>query len=144
MYQTIRKKKLITKNKKKMKKIVFKIGIVALGFLTLQCSTPEPEKQEALRPINYISLGSDAGAQKRSFNGTAEAGNQIELSFRESGIILQTNVSTGEKVKKGDLIARLDNVEARLNFQRSSKEVISAESAMNTSKLFASIFFSLV
>ncbi|MGI9571263.1 MAG: efflux RND transporter periplasmic adaptor subunit, partial [Desulfobulbia bacterium] len=117
-----------------MKKTIFKIGMALLVLLTVQCSTPEAEKEEVLRPINFIKLGNDSGAETRAFNGTATAGNQIELSFRESGIIQKTNVSTGQRVKKGDLIATLDNIEANLNFQRSIKEVISAESAMNTSK----------
>ena len=117
-----------------MKKTLIKINLILLVFVSFQCSKKESEKEEVLRPINFIYVGTDAGAQTRSFNGTAKAGNEIELSFRESGIIQQINVKKGQRVKKGDLIATLDNLEANLNFERAVTEVTSAESAKNTSK----------
>ena len=117
-----------------MKKSLIKINLILLVLLSFQCSKKEEEKEEVLRPINFISVGTDTGAQTRSFTGTAIAGNEIELSFRESGVIQQINVKKGQRVKKGDLIATLDNLESNLNFERAVTEVVSAESAKNTSK----------
>ena len=117
-----------------MKNAFIKFSLVSLVFLFYQCGTKEIEKEEILRPINYMYVGGDDGSQTRSFTATAIAGSEIDLSFRESGIIQKINVSTGQRVKKGDLIASLDNIEANLNYQRAVKEVISAESSMNTSK----------
>ena len=82
-----------------------------------------------------MSVGTESGSEQRSFNGAAKAGNEIELSFRESGVIQQKNVKKGQKVKKGELIATLDNLEANLNFERAVTEVNSTESAKNTQRL---------
>ena len=117
-----------------MKKSFIKINLILLVLLSFQCSKKEEEKKEVLRPINFIHVGTDAGAQTRSFTGTAIAGNEIELSFRESGVIQQINVKKGQRVRKGDLIATLDNLESNLNFERAVTEVASTESAKNTSK----------
>lgn len=117
-----------------MKNSIIKIVLLLAIVLSYQCSKKETAKEEILRPINFMSVGTGVGSQTRSFTGSAKAGNEIELSFRESGVIQQINVKKGQRVKKGDLIATLDNLEANLNFQRALTEVNSAESAMNTSK----------
>ena len=117
-----------------MKNAFMKISLVSLVFFCYQCGTKETEKEEVIRPVNYIIVGGDEGTQTRSYTGVAKAESVIELSFREAGIIQQVNVKKGQRVKKGDLIASLDNLEANLNFQRAVTEVNRAESAMNTSK----------
>ena len=117
-----------------MRNSIAKIFLLSVVILSVQCGKKETEKQEILRPISYMTVGTGSGAQSRSFAGAAKAGNEIELSFRESGVIQRINVKKGQKVKKGDLIATLDNLEANLNFQRAVTEVNSAESAKNTSK----------
>lgn len=117
-----------------MKGIIFNISLALLAVLSVQCGSKESQKEDVLRPVKSIVVETNNAAQIRSFNGTAKAGNEIELSFRESGVIQQINVKKGQKVKKGDLIATLDNLEANLNFERSVTEVNSAESARNTSR----------
>ncbi len=117
-----------------MRNSIAKIFLLSVVILSVQCGKKETEKQEILRPISYMTVGTGSGAQSRSFAGAAKAGNEIELSFRESGVIQRINVKKGQKVKKGDLIATLDNLEANLTFQRAVTEVNSAESAKNTSK----------
>ena len=117
-----------------MKKKLIKVALMLLVLISFQCSKKESEKEEIIRPVNFITVGTDTGAQTRTFTGVAKAGNEIELSFRESGVIQQIRVKKGQRVNKGDLIARLDNIEANLNYERAVTEVASAESAMNTSK----------
>ncbi len=109
--------------------------LLAIPLLLLfQCKNTEEEKAEVLRPVEYMTVGSASADQIREFTGTAKAGNEIELSFRETGVIQRVNVKKGQRVTEGTLIASLDNVEANLNYERALTELRSAESAMNTSK----------
>jgi RND family efflux transporter MFP subunit len=117
-----------------MKNKSIKVILMLLIITSFQCSKKETEKEEIVRPVNFIIVGTDTGAQTRTFTGIAKAGNEIELSFRESGVIQQIKVKKGQRVKKGDLIASLDNLEANLNYERAVTEVSSAESSMHTSK----------
>ncbi|MGI9532605.1 efflux RND transporter periplasmic adaptor subunit, partial [Lutimonas sp.] len=117
-----------------MKNSIIKISLLLAIVLSFQCSKKETAKVEVLRPINFMAVGTGIRVHTKSFTGIAKAGNEIELSFRESGVIEQINVKKGQRVKKGDLIATLDNLEANLNFQRALSEVNGTESAMNTSK----------
>ncbi|WP_223034014.1 efflux RND transporter periplasmic adaptor subunit [Hanstruepera marina] len=99
------------------------------------CGKKEAPKQEVLRPVKYTEV-KYAGADKiRHFSGTAKTEKIINLSFRNTGIIVMLDMKLGQKVKKGDLLAQLDNVQARLNYESSVESKNSAESQMNTAKL---------
>jgi len=109
------------------------IAIAAIAML-LSCKEEVKEKAEVLRPVNYQEVGT-ANAQKiRSFSGVAKAGDEIELSFRSNGIMTTFNAKAGQQVKKGDLIAKLDNVQANLAYEQSVSALNSANSAMKTAK----------
>ncbi len=111
--------------------------IAVLVFATLLSACKDKvvkEKSEVIRPVRY-ELVRKMNAQKvLTFNGVAEAGDKIELSFRSGGILTRLNVKRGQKVKKGDLLARLDNVQANLAYDQSVSALSAAQSAMNTSK----------
>ncbi len=117
-----------------MKPYLSRYIVIALILLFAQCKEKEEAKEEVLRPVKYMTVGAAQADQVREFTGTAKAGNEIELSFRETGVIQRANVKKGQRVTEGTLIASLDNVEANLNYERSLTELSSAESAMNTSK----------
>lgn len=98
------------------------------------CGGKKEIKEEVLRPVRYQVVGTLDAQQIRTFSGIAKAGDKIELSFRSSGIISAINVKVGQAVKKGDLIARLDNIEANLAYEKSASALKAAESSMNTAK----------
>lgn len=98
------------------------------------CGSEEAPKEPVLRPVKYQSVSRADAANQRSFSGVAKAANEVNLSFRSGGIITEINVKKGQTVKKGTLIARLDNVEANLAYEKSISSLNSAESAMNTAK----------
>ncbi len=109
-----------------------------LIFLTVlafsSCKEEEKKKVEVLRPVNYQVVGTSDAQKIRSFSGVAKAGDEIELSFRSTGIITELNVTVGQKVKKGDRISKLDNVQANLAYEQSVSALNSANSAMKTAK----------
>ncbi len=113
-----------------MKYFLLPFALLSL-FLTGSCSSEEEEQSEIIRPVRYIVVGENLTGKSRSFNGTAKAVSETELSFRASGIITEIKVQSGQVVKKGDLIARLDNLEAQLAYEKSLAALKSAESDMN-------------
>nr|WP_299072982.1 efflux RND transporter periplasmic adaptor subunit [uncultured Allomuricauda sp.] len=98
------------------------------------CKKEEKKKEEVLRPVSFQVVGTSDASKVRSFSGTAKASDAIDLSFRSGGIITKVNHWKGAKVKKGDVIARLDNVEANLAYEQSVSALNSANSAMKTAK----------
>lgn len=106
--------------------------IIALAFLS--CQEEKAPSVERLRPVRYEVVNPSGNIEDKSFSGVAKIGNEVELSFRSNGIINLLDIKVGQKVKKGQLLARLDNVQARLAYEQALSSLKSAESNMNTAK----------
>lgn len=107
-----------------------------LGLLVLLgCKDAEVEKKKAPRPVKYAEVAYLGGEKIRTFSGTAQTDKIVQLSFRGSGIITEFNLRLGQQVKKGDLLARLDNVQSRLAYEQAVTQLNTATSQMNTAKL---------
>lgn len=111
----------------------FILGV--LGFMVFSCGEAEKKEEKILRPVKYQKVGFMGAEKLRTFSGTARTDKSINLSFRSSGIITQFDMKLGQKVKKGQLLGRLDNVQARLAHEQVITQLNSAASQMNTSKL---------
>lgn len=112
-----------------------KIFFLTITYLALfSCKEKEVKQVEIIRPIKHITIGSSNNALTRTFSGNVKASNEIELSFRTSGVITTLNAKVGQKIKKGDLIAKLDNVQSNLAYEQTLSSLNSAKSALSTSK----------
>jgi RND family efflux transporter MFP subunit len=92
----------------------------------------EKQKQERFRPVKYQEISYSGVGQVRFFNGTARSDKEINLSFRTSGILTVLNIANGQAVKKGDLLARIDNSEAQLALEQSISTLSSSKASLNT------------
>lgn len=107
---------------------------VILLYVAVGCSSKKEEKTEVLRPVRYIVAGTGENKHVRTFSGFARVGKDVTLSFRASGVLVEKNVSKGEFVNEGELLGRLDNVEAQLAYEKAISELNRAESELNTSE----------
>ena len=118
-----------------MKALTIRFSILLAIGLLFSCGEEKKAPKKFVRPVKYKELGYLGGEKIRTFSGTAQTDKIIGLSFRSSGIITTFDVKLGQKVKKGELLSRLDNVQARLNYENAVASKNSAESQMNTAKL---------
>lgn len=118
-----------------MKNILRSIAILLLSFFFSSCGKEAKPMEKVLRPVLYQEVAYGNMGNSRTFNGTAETDQIIGLSFRSSGIITLFNMTIGQRVKKGQLLARLDNVQARLAYEQALASLNSAESQEKTAKL---------
>ena len=107
---------------------------LAVGILMASCKNEEKEGVEVLKPIKFETVGTADSFNQRTFSGTAQSGDEIDLSFRSSGIVTVLNISVGEVVKKVALLAKLDNVSANLAYEQSVSALSTAKSSMYTAK----------
>lgn len=117
-----------------MRSVLSILCIVSMVLFT-NCKKEEAPKEIAIRPVKYTEVAYLGGEKIRDFSGTAQTEKTITLSFRNTGIITELNMKVGQEVKKGELLSRLDNVQARLNYESAIETKNSAESQMNTAKL---------
>ena len=118
-----------------MKQLSNLLIIVFLASFLTSCSGEKKQEEIFLRPVKYEQVGYLGGEKIRTFSGTAETDKIINLSFRNTGIITQFDIKLGQTVRKGQQLARLDNVQSRLSYEQSVTQLNSAESQMNTAKL---------
>ncbi|MGB8433413.1 MAG: efflux RND transporter periplasmic adaptor subunit [Burkholderiales bacterium] len=72
------------------------------------CGKEVVEKTEVVRPVRAIKLGDTSAFARRWFSGRAQATQEIDLSFRVAGPLVERPVNVGDIVEKGDLIAKID------------------------------------
>jgi len=110
----------------------FLFTVVVLCF---SCGNKDENTEAVVRPVRYQEVKYLGNENARTFSGTSRTDKIINLSFRSSGILTEFDLKMGQKVKKGQLLGKLDNVQARLSYEQAMTNVNSAESQMNTAKL---------
>jgi RND family efflux transporter MFP subunit len=81
---------------------------VLVAVLTVGCSKA-PEQKEIVRPIFASQVGTDAEKTGRSFPGRAQANQEVDLSFRVAGPLIELpNDIVGRTYRQGEVIARID------------------------------------
>lgn len=80
-----------------------------LAALLAACSSEPPEQEEPVRPVKAYQLVDPGQRVTRSFPGRAKAHNEVDLSFRVAGQLVElANDIIGQKFALGETIARLD------------------------------------
>jgi multidrug efflux system membrane fusion protein len=87
------------------------------AVLVLTGCEDEPEDPEVIRPVRYVVVEGHDSATRRTFSGVAKSGQESRLSFQVSGQVLEVPISVGDKVKKGETIARMDAADFALQLQ---------------------------
>jgi RND family efflux transporter MFP subunit len=84
------------------------------------CSEKEAPAPPVIRPVRTHLVTSSTGAQQRVFSGTVQAGAESRLSFKVSGALRTVAVKVGQRVKRGQPIAMLDDRDYRLQVKEAS------------------------
>jgi RND family efflux transporter MFP subunit len=66
------------------------------------------EQAPVARPVKVVTVGGTAAGDERIFPGRVAAGQQVDLAFRVGGPLVALPVTEGEKVNKGQVVARID------------------------------------
>jgi RND family efflux transporter MFP subunit len=89
-------------------------ALVALA--TWSCAEEAPP-QQTLRPVRTQQVFSTGVERVRSFSGTARAGQESRLSFKVAGTVEFLNVNVGDRVRAGQVLARLDPQDYQLRVE---------------------------
>ncbi|EPH6197252.1 efflux RND transporter periplasmic adaptor subunit [Vibrio parahaemolyticus] len=97
----------------KLKRTVFS-SMIASSFFLAGCG--EPTTTQVTNPVIKPALVEVVAPQRASdlvFNGVVRASQRADLAFRISGLLTDIKVNEGDSVKKGDLLATLDDRDAK-------------------------------
>ncbi len=92
-----------------IKKNLSGLLVLLIGFTLAGCGKQEEAEQDVVRPVKSIVVGGDGASLTRTFPGKIRAAEKVDLAFQVSGQLTKLNVRNGQEVKKGEVLAQLDN-----------------------------------
>lgn len=115
--------------------ILLSVASAMVLAVATSCGPPIAEKPETKAdsvrtPPQQVTVGI---LKKTGFplqivsTGVLHASHSAELRFRASGEIIAVNVKNGDAVKKGALLAQLENARQKIDVERAREEVDAAE-----------------
>jgi len=90
--------------------------LICLLILLTSCGKKE-EKPESIRPVRALQIVAEETVQTRVFPGRTRAVNRVNLSFRVEGPMIERPAFVGERVNKGQLLAKIDPRDYEVNLQ---------------------------
>jgi RND family efflux transporter MFP subunit len=105
-------------------------SLAALGaaLMLAGCQAETAPAPNAERPVQVQRVAFENGATAREFVGVVRARYETDLAFRVGGKIITRVVNVGDRVRVGDVIARLDPRDLELQVESAEAELAAATS----------------
>ncbi|WP_295608675.1 efflux RND transporter periplasmic adaptor subunit [uncultured Lamprocystis sp.] len=104
------------------------LGVVLLILMATTltgCTKPEPVAA-AIRPVLLTQVLPGSGTQTAMFAGEVKPRYESDLAFRIGGKIVSRGVDAGARVRKGQVLARLDPADLALQTESAEAQVAAA------------------
>lgn len=105
---------------------VASFALCLLSLALTACGDTQPSDPRTEAPLVRSVAVTGASAASRSFTGVVVARVQSDLGFRVSGKVLERFVETGQRVKRGQPLMRIDPSDLGLQVQAQLQEVTAA------------------
>ncbi|WP_375374109.1 efflux RND transporter periplasmic adaptor subunit [Ensifer sp. ENS12] len=109
--------------------------ISTLSAALAGCSEEKSETAEVVRPVKVVEIAQADNVRQLSYSGAVRARTEMNLGFRVSGKIVERVVNVGDRVKVGDLLARIDATDYELAVRSASANLDAAERQVETVEL---------
>lgn len=109
------------------------IVVAALGLAG--CSQEKAEVKEIIRPVKVVEIAKASDTRQLSYSGSVRARTEMNLGFRINGKITERLVDIGDRVKPGDVLARVDPTDYELSVRSSQASLDAADRQVETVEL---------
>ncbi|MGI4832400.1 MAG: efflux RND transporter periplasmic adaptor subunit [Janthinobacterium lividum] len=98
-----------------MNRIVYQALPLALVVGAAGCQSKAQVQEAAVPPlqVEIQSVAAGSGQQNFTYSGTLEPEKSVQLGFAVAGIVNNVAVQEGQRVRQGQLLARIDDAEYR-------------------------------
>ncbi len=113
-------------NKKNLIRAGIVLAFVAAIIITAQItknSAGTDEIAQPIRPVKTFRVESIPAQFQRGFPGRVTASQTVDLSFLGSGEVTEFPVREGQSLKQGEIIAKLDDSDARSNLDAAGADL---------------------
>ena len=115
-------------------KQIYFFTIIAFSLIVSACNNNEDKttkaKEPVVRPVKTIIVKAENNSIKKTYSALVTATQQIDLSFRVSGKLQKLPIKNGMKVKKGDVIAKLDERDFKRKITQLKSQINQANAQM--------------
>jgi RND family efflux transporter MFP subunit len=109
-----------------MKRIVL---IIAVTLLIAACGKEQPKKVE-IRPVRVTSVQHAPSGDTISLTGQIQAKDQVNLAFRIGGRLQERNVTVGDPVAPGQIVARIESQDYQNALRSAEADLASAQAVL--------------
>src|SRR5687768_1972881 len=110
-----------------MRHVVKKTLAFALVGGLAGCGAEAPADPSTKAPLVRPATVAGRRALSRAFTGTVAARVQTDLGFRVPGKVAQRLVNAGQKVRRGQILMRIDPADLQLSAQAQQQAVVAAQ-----------------
>ncbi|MDL2407132.1 efflux RND transporter periplasmic adaptor subunit [Rhizobium calliandrae] len=107
----------------------------AVALMLSGCNEKKEETAEVIRPVKVVEIAKADTTRMLDYSGSVRARTDMNLGFRVNGKIIERKVDIGQKVKPGDVLARIDSTDFALAVRRSQADLDAAEKQVQTTEL---------
>lgn len=123
-------------NKKMFRLAIMAISSIALSAMT-SCGGKQQQQQAPAPEIATITVATGNSELNRTYPATIKGKADIDIRPQVTGFITKVHVDEGQKVRKGQLLFTLDQVQYRAAVDQAEAAVKVAETAVATAQLTA-------
>ena len=107
------------------------VAALVLAFLVGGCDRRKQEEPPPpIRPVLSLVVAPATQGAERRFTGMVEARYQAQLGFQTTGRMISRDANVGDRVSKGQQLATLDPVVARLALTSAQADLANAEAQL--------------
>ncbi|MDQ7989800.1 MAG: efflux RND transporter periplasmic adaptor subunit [Candidatus Dactylopiibacterium sp.] len=99
---------------------------LCVALLLAACGKETPQA-ERVRPAVVVTVGAGAMAGPTLYPGEVRSRYEADLAFRVGGKLVERRVNPGDRVRKGQLLARLDPTDVALSAQSAAAQLAAAQ-----------------
>ncbi|MCC2523649.1 efflux RND transporter periplasmic adaptor subunit [Vibrio coralliilyticus] len=110
------------------------LGMLSTAAVLAGCGTENQYVDFGLPKVKIMEIGSGVQGDNLYFPAVANAAERSHLSFRVAGEISELNIKEGDQVKKGDVLAKLDPTDYKLDVDNASAKYSVVDSQYKRSK----------
>jgi RND family efflux transporter MFP subunit len=107
-----------------------RIAALALLLLLAGCQANTAPAPRSERPVQVQRVAFESNDTTREFVGVVRARYETDLGFRVAGKIVTRVVNVGDRVRVGDIVARLDPQDLALQVESAEAELAAATSSL--------------
>jgi RND family efflux transporter MFP subunit len=109
----------------------FTTGAVLAVLATLSgCRQAAEAPPEDIRPVRAVTIDTQASGDTIALTGRVQAQTEINESFRIDGRLVERAVEVGDKVRPGQLLARLDPQNEESGLQAARAQLVAAQAML--------------